>query len=310
MAEAESLFRETRELSRKHPEIIERAEKAVEAEPKNGHLWHALGESLFDSGEWQAAIAAFEQCNQLGGSAWQWFFLAMAHWQLDNQAEAHKWFYRSISWMDEVQDSRLSERQAEAAGLLRLPNPEERSRKASTYFKQGNAYQQQGEMDKAKGAYGQAISHYETLVADFPRVPAYRRKLVDLLARTDRQQEVDKVYRQAGSAIREELVDLGMKCPFDLGGRAVERDVCPAACDFGDGETLPAQPGCNLSHVVAAESEPLGILFRREPLVKAGRAQFLLLRQQDVECALLFGGTLKDEFDPFHPDRRVRPAYI
>jgi tetratricopeptide (TPR) repeat protein len=36
-------------------------------------------------------------------------------------------------------------------------------------------------------------------------VPAYRRKLIDLLTKTGRQQEVEKVHRQAESVIREEL---------------------------------------------------------------------------------------------------------
>jgi serine/threonine protein kinase/tetratricopeptide (TPR) repeat protein len=186
LADAQPLFREE----------IQLAKKAIEAEPNNVHLWHALGELFFNAGEWQAAIQAFERCNQISGSAWQWFFLAMAHLQLGNQEEAHKWFYKSIGWMDDVQESRLRDRQAEAAALLGLPNPWERSRKASTYCKEGDAYRQQGKMDTAKTAYGQAISYYETLVADFPHVPAYRGKLVSLLTRSGRSDQAKQVLRE------------------------------------------------------------------------------------------------------------------
>ncbi|MGO8925385.1 MAG: tetratricopeptide repeat protein [Limisphaerales bacterium] len=240
LAEAETLHREALARRRKlfspdHPEVaeslkdlasvlraqgklvealpliregIELAQKAIVAEPNSVHRWHDLGEQLFDAGEWQASLQAFEKCYLIGSSAWQWFFFAMAHYHLDNHEEACKWFYKAVDWMDDAQDSRLRERQTEAAALLGLPDPGDRSGKASAYCTQGDAYQRQGEMDKAKGAYGQAIRHYETLVADFPRVPAYRRKLFDLLTRTGRQQEADKVYHQAESAIREELAAL------------------------------------------------------------------------------------------------------
>jgi eukaryotic-like serine/threonine-protein kinase len=177
--------------------MIELAKKAAEADPKNTHRWHTLGERLFNSGQWQAAITAFDECNRLGSSSWQWFYVAMAYCQLGNQSEAQSWFYKSLGWMDEYQEPRLRDREAEAAALLGLPDPGDRSEAASNYLKQGNAHQQQGEMDKAQEAYGKAVGIYEALVADFPMVPAYRVKLIDLLTKTGRQQQVEEVYRQA-----------------------------------------------------------------------------------------------------------------
>ncbi len=205
-SEADPLFREAQELWRLHPDpAIERAKEAVEAEPQNTHRWHDLGYAHFKAGEWQASLATFEKCNQRGGSAWQWFFMAMADLHLGKQEEARFWFCKSIGWMDEVQEIALREHQAEAAALLGLPDPWDRSAMATAYFKQGNASQHQGEMEKARESYGLAIGLYESLAADFPTVSAYQKKLVELLARTGRQPEVEKVSRQVESVIREEL---------------------------------------------------------------------------------------------------------
>ena len=35
-----------------------------------------------------------------GGDANDWFFLAMAHWQLDHEEEAGKWYAQAVQWMD------------------------------------------------------------------------------------------------------------------------------------------------------------------------------------------------------------------
>ena len=34
---------------------------------------------------------------------WQWFFLAMAHWQLGEKEKARKWFNESVQWMEKNQ---------------------------------------------------------------------------------------------------------------------------------------------------------------------------------------------------------------
>ena len=35
-----------------------------------------------------------------GGDSNDWFFLAMAHWQLGNKPEARKWYGRALQWME------------------------------------------------------------------------------------------------------------------------------------------------------------------------------------------------------------------
>ena len=203
--ESEVECRKAQELWRQHPDpALDRAKQAFEEDPQKGTRQHDLAVSFFNSGEWQESLAVFEKGH---GSAWQQFFMAMDHWQLDNEAEARKWFYNSISWMDDVQEIKLRERQAEAAALLDLPDPWDRSAKAATSFKQGNAYEQQGKPEKARTAYDQGIGLYESLLADFPTVPAYRRKLVDLLTKTGRQPEVEALHRKDLDLRREPPVD-------------------------------------------------------------------------------------------------------
>ena len=36
---------------------------------------------------------------QAGGSSFDWFFLAMAHWRLGDKDEARMWFDRAVEWM-------------------------------------------------------------------------------------------------------------------------------------------------------------------------------------------------------------------
>jgi hypothetical protein len=57
-----------------------------------------------------------------GGDSFDWFFLAMAHWQLDQKAEAQKWYGRAVEWMQKNQhkNPELVRFRAEAAELLGL----------------------------------------------------------------------------------------------------------------------------------------------------------------------------------------------
>lgn len=50
------------------------------------------------------------------------FFLAVAHWQLSQKAEARSWYDRAIGWMEKnkPQDEELRRFRAEAVELLRI----------------------------------------------------------------------------------------------------------------------------------------------------------------------------------------------
>jgi hypothetical protein len=64
-----------------------------------------------------------------GGSPFDWFFLAMCHWQMRNHHEARKWYTQAIDRMEKIksEDRELQQFRAEAENLLgitdgRMPN--------------------------------------------------------------------------------------------------------------------------------------------------------------------------------------------
>ena len=57
-----------------------------------------------------------------GGDSFDWFFLAMAHWQLGETDKARKWFDQAVGWMDKNQprNAELRRFRAEAAELMKI----------------------------------------------------------------------------------------------------------------------------------------------------------------------------------------------
>jgi hypothetical protein len=62
-----------------------------------------------------------------GGDAFDFFFLAMAHWQLGHKDEARQWYSQAVGWMEKNQEALTKDRphaeelkrfRAEAAELL------------------------------------------------------------------------------------------------------------------------------------------------------------------------------------------------
>jgi len=103
---------------------VELAKKAVELAPKQGTFWNTLGVAYYRAGDWKAAIEALTKSMDLrkGGDSNDWFFLAMAHWQLGDKPQARSWYDKAVPWMEKNQpmDEELVCFRAEAAGLLGL----------------------------------------------------------------------------------------------------------------------------------------------------------------------------------------------
>jgi serine/threonine protein kinase/uncharacterized protein HemY len=106
---------------------LELSRRAVKLYPDAWAAWQALGWSLYRTGEWQASIQALEkscalQGNPEKGDSWQWYCLAMGHWQLGNHAEARAWYNRATNWLNNHSstDERLGSYRAEAAALLKI----------------------------------------------------------------------------------------------------------------------------------------------------------------------------------------------
>jgi tetratricopeptide (TPR) repeat protein len=105
------------------------AKRAVDLESHDGNSWNTLGVAQYRAGEWQAAIDALGKSMELrgGGDAWDWFFLAMAHWQLGNKDEARKWYDQGVQWMEKnkPEDEELRRFREEAAKLLKVEDQSE-----------------------------------------------------------------------------------------------------------------------------------------------------------------------------------------
>jgi tetratricopeptide (TPR) repeat protein len=81
---------------------VDLARMATQQEPEKALSWNTLGIAYYRSGKWEEALAAIQKSIDLSkpGSAADWFFLAMIHWQLGNKAEAGKWYDQAVEWMD------------------------------------------------------------------------------------------------------------------------------------------------------------------------------------------------------------------
>jgi Flp pilus assembly protein TadD len=98
------------------------AKKAVELAQMEGSFWGVLGVAHYRAGDWKAAIQALKKSMDLrkGGASFDWFFLAMAHWQLGERDQARRWYDRAVQWMDKDQpkNEELRSFRSEAAELL------------------------------------------------------------------------------------------------------------------------------------------------------------------------------------------------
>ena len=86
-------------------------------------FWNTLGVAHYRAGDWKAAVRALQKSNELlkgNELSFNAFFLAMAHWQLGNKAEARRWHDEAVGWMEKKkpQDEELLRFQAESKQLL------------------------------------------------------------------------------------------------------------------------------------------------------------------------------------------------
>jgi serine/threonine protein kinase/Flp pilus assembly protein TadD len=106
---------------------VESARKAVELDPKKRAYWNTLGAAHYRAGHGKEALAAFQKSTELGkgGDSFDWFFLAMVHWQLGDREAARKVYRQAVGWMDQHQpgNDELRRFREEAATLLGVPDP-------------------------------------------------------------------------------------------------------------------------------------------------------------------------------------------
>jgi tetratricopeptide (TPR) repeat protein len=78
------------------------AKQAVQLGPREGDNWGTLGTAQYRAGSFQEAVTTLQKAMQLrnGGDSLNWFFLAMAYWQLGDKDRARLWYDRSVAWME------------------------------------------------------------------------------------------------------------------------------------------------------------------------------------------------------------------
>ncbi len=100
------------------------AQQAINLDPTNPDYHRTLGFAYYRIGDWKRATASLEKSLELrrGGNGSDWFFLAMAQWQLGNKDAAREWYGKAIQWMEKhAANAEIMIRlRAEAAKLLRL----------------------------------------------------------------------------------------------------------------------------------------------------------------------------------------------
>jgi tetratricopeptide (TPR) repeat protein len=74
----------------------------IALQPEIGATWQLLGAAYYRASRWQEAVDALTTSveTRQGGDANDYLLLAMAHWQLDNQAEATNWYERAGAAID------------------------------------------------------------------------------------------------------------------------------------------------------------------------------------------------------------------
>jgi uncharacterized protein HemY len=97
--------------------------QALEQQPDNAIYWNTLGVGHYHNGNWKDAIEALDRAVKLGrgGTGFDFFFLAMAHWQRGEKEQARQYYDKAVRWMDKnnLQDEELRRFRAEAAALLK-----------------------------------------------------------------------------------------------------------------------------------------------------------------------------------------------
>jgi len=79
-------------------EAVSLAQQAVEREPLVGNFWNTLGVVQYRAGIWRASIGALRRSMALrsDGDGYDYFFLAMANWQLGDKHQAQEWYEKGV----------------------------------------------------------------------------------------------------------------------------------------------------------------------------------------------------------------------
>ncbi|MHC5041975.1 MAG: protein kinase domain-containing protein [Planctomycetota bacterium] len=105
---------------------VEYARRAAEFSRSDAAIQNTLGVALYRNGDWADSLEALERSvDGNGGSAYDWFFIAMAKHKL-GQKDAHDSYERAVAWMEEHKpdDEELKRFRAEAEEVLGITDGE------------------------------------------------------------------------------------------------------------------------------------------------------------------------------------------
>jgi eukaryotic-like serine/threonine-protein kinase len=110
-----------------YDEALVHARKSVALTPNDATAVNTLALAEYRVRHWNESIAAAERSLAMrkGGSAFDWFFLAMAHAKKGEKEGARKWYHKAIAWTKEKdpKNAELLRFWKEAAELLGEPGP-------------------------------------------------------------------------------------------------------------------------------------------------------------------------------------------
>jgi tetratricopeptide (TPR) repeat protein len=145
---------------------VEFAKEAVVLMP-NEH-WNTLGAAHYRAGDGKAAIAALERSmeDRDGGDSFDWFFLAMVHWQMGENDEARKWYDQAVEWMEKNQpkneELRRFRAEAEVARLTKAIELQEGD--LDLRIQLGSSLREAGDFHGALAQFSEVITRNPQLV--------------------------------------------------------------------------------------------------------------------------------------------------
>jgi tetratricopeptide (TPR) repeat protein/serine/threonine protein kinase len=182
---------------------LQLAQRAVELAPKRAAVWQVLGWAHYRNGNWQESIDALEKsCDlQNGGDNFQWFFLAMDHWQLGHLEEARQWYIRSVDWLYRRNMGHQFRREAE--GLMIL-SADDRYSMLKTHYQQAIAAQPDNpRLYEVRARLHKEHQSWAEAVADSRRaVELYRQSKPKPAAFAKTRKQLGNCWRGWGNALQ------------------------------------------------------------------------------------------------------------
>jgi serine/threonine protein kinase/uncharacterized protein HemY len=182
---------------------LQLAKRAVKLDPERTVAWQVLGWAHYRTGNWQDSIEALEKSCELqkGGDNFQWFFLAMAHWQLGHEKEALKWYLQSVDWLYHRNEGYRLRREAEE--LMGLTVDDRHSMLKQHYQQAIEADPENPRLYKARSALFREQQDWTAAASDIRKaVELYRQSKPGKAASAKTRKQLGDCLRDLGKALQ------------------------------------------------------------------------------------------------------------